>query len=157
MIKTAMNATGLKTVKGQLERLRRDGNFTAKQIRAQCAKELVKELRKTAPKDTGEYSKSIQIKSNRKTRSVIGPTRKRNITIHDYITQGTKPHPIVPVKAKALHWVDKHTGQHHFSQYVWHPGTAKNDYMKKALKKILPKAFRNSLAGITKKHAWLRK
>ena len=73
MIKADMKATGLKTVKAQLERLRKDGNHTSKQIRTQLGKELVKELRKKAPKDTGEYSKSIQIKTNRKTRTTIGP------------------------------------------------------------------------------------
>lgn len=45
-----------------------------------------------------------------------------------YVIRGTMPHPIDPVRAQMLHWVDRETGEDVFARHVDHPGTAPNPY-----------------------------
>ena len=47
-----------------------------------------------------------------------------------WVEEGTKAHPIDPVNARVLHWVDG--GAHHFAHHVDHPGGKPYPFMQPA-------------------------
>lgn len=155
-IKSSMNDTGLKTIRGQLQRLRNEADYTASEIRKQAAKELLVEIKRTAPKDTGNFAKSFRM-IHKKTRTIITPHKKYHKLFTWLEFTGTKPHEILPRRARVLHWVDKQTGLHHFRYRVWHPGTRATPFVRPAMRRILPKSMRGSLSGLTARHPWIKR
>lgn len=51
--------------------------------------------------------------------------------------QGTRPHPIYPVRARYLRFPDRRTGQIQFRKRVFHPGTKPNPYLTDPLREII--------------------
>ena len=126
-----------------------------------AAQNLKKEIQRTAPKDSGKYAKSWRIKQTRwgtgkdKPRLILSPAKK----YHDLMVwlefTGTKPHIILPRRAKVLHWIDKSTGQHRFSMRVRHPGTKPQPHIRPALRKILPRSVSAGINVIKQKYVYL--
>jgi hypothetical protein len=75
--------------------------------------------------ETGELAASMNYRVN-SGRLEVGSADARG-PIAAYVTRGTKPHPIDPVNADALHWVDA-GGADVFAKHVDHPGTAPNPF-----------------------------
>lgn len=89
------------------------------------ANDLVNELVRVAPVDTGFLRNSIR-------QEVNGDV----ITIHFpdyalYIEFGTNPHEIRAINTKALHW--KKDGKDFFAKVVHHPGTEPNPFIRSTL------------------------
>ena len=53
-----------------------------------------------------------------------------------FVIGGTRPHPIRPKNAQALHWVAEDGD--HFSRFVNHPGTKANNFAQKAVEPLMP-------------------
>ena len=85
------------------------------------AKELV-------PVDTGDLRNSITHRNVGDLEYEVKPT-VGNPGYAVYIEEGTRPHPIDPVNAKALYW----EGLDHPVPHVNHPGNAPYKYMEEAL------------------------
>ena len=109
--------------------------------------------RKTIPYDTGAYQKSWKKKK----------IKKQTITIETPMGQlmiwleftGTIPHIIVPVRAKALHWIDRKTGKDVFAMEVHHPGTQAQPHIRPAIKTFMPK-WRDYIFKLLKQeHSWV--
>jgi hypothetical protein len=90
---------------------------------------LAQRVAAEAPKDTGVLKSSISYRRTVKGLQVISSARYAT-----YVAQGTGPHPIDPVHARVLHWVDKKTGAEVFAMHVDHPGTRPNPYPQRALR-----------------------
>lgn len=154
-----LKATGLKTIRGQLERLQKEH---ASGWQDTVANSLVKEIREKAPKDTGKYAKSWTVKQRKnrtkyKTVIHIAPSKKFQKLFGWLEFTGTIPHEILPVRALYLHWIDKETGMHHFRKRVWHPGTDPTPHVRPAMRKILPRSMQQAIKGISTKHVWLKR
>ena len=55
-----------------------------------------------------------------------------------YVHQGTRPHEILPVRAKALRFrVGGIHGSFVFARRVWHPGTKPNPFVKRTVDKLV--------------------
>jgi len=97
----------------------------------------VKAMQGEAPKKTGKFAKGIQFKTYER-----GTGGQMELRITDpqplgkWIRGGTRPHIIVPVRAKCLHFFVK--GREVFTKRVYHPGTKPNLYHERALKRIIP-------------------
>ena len=169
MIDAKLNATGLKTIRGALERLQKE-NMKGWQDKA--ARELITEIKKTAPKDTGKYAQQWRVRRRNdrtkyKTVVHISPGTKKlpgvnydNKTYQDLFTwlefTGTKPHVIRPRRARMLHWIGK-DGMHHFRFEVHHPGTTATPHVRPAMRRILPRSMQRAIKGLKERHVWLRR
>lgn len=100
-------------------------------------------LRREAPKRTGRYAAGIIAKqrTSAATRSIrlefYGPH-----PLSLWIIHGTRPHRIVPVRARALHFTVN--GEEVFARWVSHPGTKPNPFHQRALRDLagkLPPGF----------------
>jgi len=89
---------------------------------------LAERVSKEAPKETGVLKSSIHHQATVNGLRIISSARYSL-----YVALGTRPHPIEPVHARVLHWVDKKTGQDVFAMHVDHPGTKPNPYPQRAL------------------------
>lgn len=81
-----------------------------------------------APVKTGTLRRSItsQVQgAGGNVKGIVGT----NVPYAKYVHEGTGPHVIVPVSAKALFW----PGARHPVKRVNHPGTKANPFLKKAL------------------------
>lgn len=56
----------------------------------------------------------------------------------EFVREGTKPHEIRPVKAKALRWFDQ-AGNPIFAMVVHHPGNKPNPYHRRVLRRLMPR------------------
>ena len=171
MMNTKLQATGLKTIRGALERLQRENLKGWQDI---ASRELVREIQKTAPKDTGKYAKQWRVRRRNdrtKFKTVIhispgvkklpGPFNYDNATYQNLFEwlefTGTKPHIIRPRKARMLHWVDKKTGMHHFRFSVRHPGTSAQPHVRPAMRRVLPRTMQRAFKGLRERHVWLKR
>ena len=164
-----LKATGLKTIRGALERLQREGVNNWQDI---AARELVNEIKRTAPKDTGKYARQWKVdrrKNRTKFKTVIhiSPGKKKlpgvnydgsNYSdLYKWLEFGTKPHMIYPRKAMMLSWVDKRSGIRRFAKSVHHPGTTAQPHVRPAMRRILPRSMQNIIKGIRNKHIWIKR
>ncbi len=91
---------------------------------------LITALRLAAPRDTGNLSRRIwvirhtSLAGGRASVDLIGQT---DVSYAKFVLEGTKPHDIFPVRAKALHWYDQ-MGDDVFATAVHHPGTKPNPF-----------------------------
>jgi len=94
-------------------------------------------LRANTPKDTGNLANSwfeLDRTNNSITISIQeSGGRTKNSDKLKYIIFGTRPHPIYPVRANALHWIDPDTGRDIFASKVNHPGTQPNNFIASVL------------------------
>ena len=105
------------------------------------------------PIDTGAYSKSWKKKK----------TKKQTITIETPMGQlmiwleftGTVPHVIEPVRANALHWIDKKTGKDVFAMRVHHPGTQPQPHLRPAIKTFMAKWQDYIFKLLKENHEWI--
>ena len=170
-IESKMMMTGLKTIRGQLERLAREGE---KNWQDQAAKELVKEIKRTAPRDTGKYAQQWAIRKRKnmtKYKTVIhisvgkkklpGKFNYDNTTYQQLFRwleyTGTKSHIIRPRRAMMLSWIDKKSGVRRFALSVRHPGTKPEPHVRPAMRRILPREMQRAVKGIRQKHVWLKR
>ena len=104
---------------------------------AELAERTEKVMREKAPERTGRLKQSIR-KIVKPSRAVIGPTVPYAI----YVEYGTRPHEILPVRAKALRFeVD---GKVVFAARVHHPGTKPQPFVRETAEEIqdeIPEIF----------------
>lgn len=165
-----MKATGLKTIRGQLERLKKEAEPGWQDGAASA---LVSEIKRRAPKDTTQYSKQWKVRRRRnrtkyKTVIHISPGNKKlpganygNKTYQDLFGwlefTGTVKHEIVPRRARMLSWVDKNSGIRRFAMRVMHPGTKPTPHVRPAMRAILPREMQRAIKGIVNRHVWLKR
>lgn len=81
---------------------------------------------------TGTLRRSIHGEATADGDTGVVGTVGTNVSYAKYFeTTGTKPHDIVPVRAKALHWVSG--GQDFFAKRVHHPGFPPRPFLRPAL------------------------
>lgn len=107
----------------------------------------VEYAREEAPEKTGAFKKSIRFRTFQ-TGETLGFTVTSKQPLGTFIVKGTKPHIILPRRAKALRFVigDRVI----FAKMVRHPGTKPNRFHGRAYARWLPGA-RASLAAISTK------
>jgi len=88
-------------------------------VNQEIGSSLVTQIRNSAPKDTGKYSRSWKITKRSAAGVQVGTNLAWLFKILEYT--GSKPHLIRPVRAKALHFFLK-DGTEIFTQLVRHPG-----------------------------------
>lgn len=99
-----------------------------------------------APKRTGRYAGSI---SHRVFTDVTGSgfeIRSHN-PLRRYITEGTKPHPIVARRAPFLRFYWPKVGRVVYFRSVNHPGTKANRFYNRALARWMPEARTEMMAA----------
>lgn len=79
-----------------------------------------------APVDGGTLAASHAWRDSEGTLEIYSGDERGPIA--QFVIRGTAPHPIDPVYAKMLHWVDLGTGDDVFAHHVDHPGTQPNPY-----------------------------
>lgn len=89
--------------------------------------------REEAPKKTGKFANSLQLKTLTANFTVMVPQ-----PIGGWIMSGTQPHMIYAKNAKALRF--EMGGRVIFAKYVSHPGTKPNAFMDRAYSRWLPGA-----------------
>lgn len=84
----------------------------------------------------GRYRDSIRY--SRRTLAGVGVKIDftANTPYAPYVTDGTRPHEISAVAARALHWTDGSGG--HFAKVVQHPGTKPNPFAREAVRHMEP-------------------
>jgi hypothetical protein len=92
----------------------------------EVAKLLLKNAAEEAPKKTGKLAKSLKIEKSNLRHAIV-----ETVNYGVFVRKGTKPHPIFPVKKKALFW----PGAAHPVAMVNHPGTKANPYAVRAVQK----------------------
>ena len=95
---------------------------------------LVTNIRRSAPKDTGQYSRTWHIK-RRDAHSVVVGTHDPGL-YHLLEITGSKPHVIVPRRAKALHYFTP-DGREHFRMSVRHPGFKPIPHVRPSLRHVM--------------------
>ena len=113
---------------------------------------LVRDIRHNAPNDTGEYSKSWKKKKPSSDKFIVETNMGQLLMWLEWT--GTKPHEIVPVRAKALHWIND-AGQDVFAKRVWHPGTTAEPHITPALKRFYPKWKDYIFTQISQEYGWI--
>ena len=110
---------------------------------AELAERTEEIMREKAPERTGRLKQSIR-KIVKPSRAVIGPTVPYAI----YVEYGTRPHEILPVRAKALRFeVD---GKVVFAARVHHPGTRPQPFIRETAEQIrdeVPEVFHDILVS----------
>lgn len=107
------------------------------------AKVILKDIKASAPKDTGEYASSIRIYPTKVTNNSVSTTIGSEATVSSLggkaynlgmlLETGTSPHMIYPVNSKYL--VFKIGDKTIFTKKVKHPGTVSQPHYKPALDK----------------------
>lgn len=117
-------------------------------IKAQrdTAKDLYKDVRLSAPVNTGAYRDSIKqsdtsfdgntIRTSVYTDATVTDSLGREYNLGKLIEYGTRPHLIEPVKAQVLKFTID--GQTIFASHVFHPGTVANPHFQVSLQKNVP-------------------
>ena len=121
---------------------------------AQLKKEMLIELQRVCPKDTGKYSKSWKIKRATKYTFSFATNQKKLFNILEYT--GSRPHIIRAVKAQYLHWVDKATGKDMFRKSVKHPGFKARPHVRPFVDKAVPKMRARILKELKSRNRWLK-
>lgn len=120
------------------------GPRSAKRFLRMVGDEAIFLLELNSPKDTGEFSKSWGVVAQGDDFIDIGTS---NPELYGYITQGTSPHIIRPVRANVLHF--KIGGQEIFTTTVNHPGTKPNRLLidvGKQINKIIMQTLEQALS-----------
>lgn len=117
-------------------------------IKAQrdTAKDLLKDVKLSAPVNTGAYRDSIQmsettydgeyIRTSVYTDATVMDSVGREYNLGELIEYGTRPHLIEPVRKQVLKFTID--GQTIFASHVFHPGTVANPHFKLSLQKNIP-------------------
>lgn len=122
------------TFKNAPRKIQDVGRAWAKDVAA----DEVKYIRKAAPSKTGRFRQTIQPYSRAFVIGVtIGNYPKLGARLAKWIISGTRAHPIVARRAKALRFMWK--GKLRFFKSVWHPGTKPNDFIRKGAQKFQPR------------------
>lgn len=100
---------------------------------------LVNELVKVCPVDTGQLRQSIDWRITGKTIEIF----MKDYAF--YVEFGTPPHIIRPKNAKALHWKVK--GKDVFAKVVHHPGTQPQPFIRNTLRTKFKDLCRISAQG----------
>lgn len=90
---------------------------------SEAGQKLLGYLRADAPRKTGAYAAALTVATSASSIRASGPS-----PLTEYLTKGTRPHTIVPVRARALAW----PGMAHPARVVHHPGTRPNDFARGA-------------------------
>ena len=107
------------------------------------AERLLAEIRRRAPKDTGEYAKSWHIEERRDGFYVVTD----DSTLYDILEYtGSVPHDIYPRYASVLHWIDRDTGQDRYAAHVRHPGFKPIPHVRPALRAVQKRAAKEAEA-----------
>lgn len=104
------------------------------EILLEGANTLIKDIKKKAPSDTGEYKKSWVIQKVRKKSVIVGTSKNR---LWKWLEFGTKDHDIEPNKKKALAW--SKGGQTFFSKGHRVSGITAIPHTRPAMKQIKQK------------------
>lgn len=117
--------------------------------------ELRSAIKREAPVGEGPGAGRLRdsVRYSRSTRAILVRGEFRAHTPYTrYVVDGTRPHIIRPVAARALHWRD--AGGDHFARLVRHPGTRPNPFARRAadrmhaqLKEWFREAIDNELKG----------
>ena len=117
-------------------------------IKAQreTAKDLLKDVKLSAPVNTGAYRDSIQmsettydgshIRTSVYTDATVMDSLGRTYNLGELIELGTRPHLIEPVKKQVLKFTID--GKTIFASHVFHPGTVANPHFQLSLQKNIP-------------------
>jgi len=100
-------------------------------------REYVKVAQEEAPKRTGQFARSIRYRTTVETGRRMELAVTMATPLGSYIIFGTRPHVIVPVRARALHFFTK-SGQEVFTKRVMHPGTRPNPFQQRAMERLEP-------------------
>ena len=94
--------------------------------------------REEAPRKTGKFAEGISFKTYE---TSAGGQMELRVTdpqpLGRWIRMGTRPHVIVPVRARALHFFTR-GGVEVFTRRVHHPGTKPNPYQERTMQRMLP-------------------
>jgi hypothetical protein len=93
-----------------------------------------------APKDTGKYSRRITSRDI-SGGNVAGFEMLSPHPLSRFIQQGTRPHTIVPRRARMLRFYWPRVGRVVFARRVNHPGTKPNQFYQRALIRWRPEAM----------------
>ena len=110
------------------------------------ANNLVAEIKRTAPRKTGEYAASWRKGPSSARRVEVRTTKPKLFEILEFV--GSQPHVIRPVRAKALRF--EQAGQVRFAKSVNHPGFPPIPHVRPALRKIergFPRELRRVMRG----------
>lgn len=127
-----VKAIGADLVTKAFESMRLDLPNVQERFLTQISKSTLDLLRANTPKDSGILSNSWYEISRTNNTVIIGVKDDQTKKLK-YIIFGTRPHPIYPVRAKALHWIDPDTGRDIFASKVNHPGTQPNNFIASVL------------------------
>jgi len=102
-------------------------NITPELARAtlEVATTITANAKREAPAATGRLRRSISYVAGGEARYIVSPNVPYAVPVH----QGSRPHVIRPVRAKALFW----KGALHPVRVVNHPGTKGNPFMQRGL------------------------
>jgi hypothetical protein len=103
------------------------------------ARRLVNLAEEEAPRASGEFASNIRFRTFQDSEG-LGFRVTTQQPLGTFIQEGTRPHPIVARRAKALHFFIG--GQEFFRTSVKHPGTRPNKFMGKAVRRWKPGARR---------------
>lgn len=104
----------------------------------------VREAKLLVPRKTGNLGRTIRVGTVTNTSASIVAGGERNVGYAAAVEQGTRPHVIVPRKAKVLAWggkrrlsgsLAKGSKPTHFAMRVNHPGTKAKPYLVPGLRK----------------------
>ena len=88
---------------------------------------MTRDLKDTAPFVTGEMRRTTGVEISSITDRRITATAMIDVEYAEYVTQGTRPHVILPRKPGGV-LVFESNGQTVFTRRVNHPGTKANDF-----------------------------
>lgn len=117
-------------------------------IKAQrdTAKDLLKDIKTSAPVNTGAYRDSIQmsdttydgntIRTSVYTDATVSDSLGREYNLGELIEYGTRPHLIEPATKQVLKFTID--GKIIYASHVFHPGTIANPHFQVSLQKNVP-------------------
>lgn len=160
-------------IRNELTALKKEVNKT--EWSNKVAKELVKEIKRRAPKDTGAYARQWAIRHRKRNtpyktvirispgnRKLPGPYNYDNIRYDQLFKwlefEGTQSHIITPRKASILRFeYPKGSGQIIFRHRVRHPGTKPTPHVRPAMRDILPHSMQRKFLDMKQRFVWLKR
>ena len=151
----------LKKIIGELDALPRYMDAARRDALQEIGEALVKNIRAGAPRDTGSYENSWKIKKVDSKEVVVWTPKRQLFVILEF--QGSKPHEIVPKKAKVLRWPIRvrkvvqrgpapspalpsgGNQQYAYAMRVWHPGFKPIRHARPALRHVQKQATKIAL------------
>ncbi len=122
-------------------------NERRKELKAE-GRRYVKLAQEEAPRRTGDFASNIRFRTTQQEGNLVLSVSTPD-PLGKWIIEGTKPHPIVAKRAKALHFFIG--GAEFFRLSVQHPGTKPNRFMGRATRRWFPGA-RKMLNRISTKY-----